>query len=166
MKEQGSCFSSLSFLCICAAEWMWDTHSYARASRRRLIIGDLDHFGTGTATYHMLSRVVLARILLTAAGALEWLLSQMFAIHVALQEVLLLEGLVANVASEVLYGCSGRLADFSASQPWTVRLWCFLGLLSRTTDGHLSLSLHGCEGCAAWHVRDIILFFTGSVLLV
>lgn len=90
----------------------------------------------------------------------------MFAIHVALQEVLLLEGLVANVASEVLHGCSGRLADFSASQPWTVLLWCFLSLLSRTTDGHLSLSLHGCEGCAAWHVWDVILFFTRSVLLV
>lgn len=75
---------SFSFLCICTAEWMWDTHSYARVSRRRLVIGNLDDFGVGTATHHMLSGIVLARISLTAAGTFEWPLSQVFGIHVAL----------------------------------------------------------------------------------
>lgn len=76
------------------------------------------------------------------------------------------EGFVTDVASEVLRGCSRSLSDLSASQPWTVLLWCFFSLLSRTTDGHLSLSLHGCESCAARHVWDVILFLTRSVLLV
>lgn len=78
----------------------------------------------------------------------------------------MLEGFVADVACEVLHGCSERLGDLSASQPWTVLLWCFLSLLSRATDGYLSLSLHGCEGCAAWHVWNIILLLARGVLLV
>lgn len=90
----------------------------------------------------------------------------MFTVHVALQEVLLFEGFLANVASEVLHGCSGRLADFSASQPWTFLLWFYLSLLGRATNRYLSLSLHWCEGRAAWHVWDIVFLLTRSVLLV
>ena len=50
----------LSFRRVCTAESMWDTHSYARASCRRLIIDFLDNFGAGTATYHVLPRVISA----------------------------------------------------------------------------------------------------------
>lgn len=77
-------FLSLLFLCICAAEWMWDTHSYARVSHRRLIIDNFDDFGAGTASSQMVSRIVPARISLAAAGTLEWPLPQVFGIHVAL----------------------------------------------------------------------------------
>lgn len=58
--KHGSCFPSLSFFCIWTAECVWDAHGYARASRRRLIRGNADDLGTGTATDHMLSRIVLA----------------------------------------------------------------------------------------------------------
>lgn len=78
------CFPSLSFFCICTAEWMWHTHSNTRTSRRRLIINNLDDCGFRAATFNMLARIILARISLTAFAALKRLLPQVFAIHVAL----------------------------------------------------------------------------------
>lgn len=79
-----SSLPSLSLCRICTAEWVRHAHSYARVSRRRLILGNLDDFGPGTATLQVMSRIILARIPLTAAGTPEWLLSHVFAIHVAL----------------------------------------------------------------------------------
>lgn len=76
--------SGLLLCCICTAEWIRDAHSYARVSRRRLIIGNLNDFGPRTATLQVLSRIILASIPLTAAGTPEWLLSHVFVVHVAL----------------------------------------------------------------------------------